>query len=284
MTPEAEFGISRDQAFPFLKRDTIHHMGIVKAPQEDVPRMSPSHAEIMALRQRISFDLKEKNSFFSAGFRKQYEAFNQFSASVFPGQDSSTHYAPREVHGLSLWARNAEEDVFVLQAGEEGTIDLIAGHTCFPSRWNPMERVGQSLFELHGPVPEMGKLPKMIQAFFSRMPLGTLFFRVNWTLSDDPDWYQPRTISKIDERVAQGVSVLDALYYRTEKQHVIRIGEGLWVFLVNVRQIALSQFQDDPILMNRLIAATQNWSDAMKEYKSWDRYSAHLALETGVGV
>lgn len=270
--------ITREQAFPFLSRKSGHQMGIVKTTAADYPLRSPHHAELMTLRHQITEQLKRRNLFYSPEFLRHARVFNAFSKRVFP--KASIHFSqPVERQGLGLWAEEAEEDVFILHAREEGTIALVAGHTCFPSRWNPLERVGESLFALHGPVPEMGKLPKMIQALFHRMTREDVFYRVNWSLTDDPDWHQPETRSCIKQSLAAGATVLDAVFYRTEKQHIMRIAEDLWVFLVNVRQHPLSRFMHDLSLISALSMSIQSWSTDMRRYKSWERYAAYLQPE-----
>ena len=270
---ELELALTRAQAYPFLTRGSGHHMGIVKAPAGDYPRRGPEHDAVMALRHRITTDLRQANMFTLPAFdacRSDVDAFSQRSFSTGSGT------------GLDLWAEYGEEDIFVLRAEGPETLRLVAGHTWFPSRGNPMERVGQDLFELHDPVPEMGKLPKMIHAFFRRLAVGEAFFRVNWTLTDDPDWYQPKTITRIQDSLAAGVPVLDAIFYRTEKQHIIRLSEECWVFLVNVRQVPVSQFAGESDLIEGLYEAVLGWSNPMKQYKSWARYG-RLLLEARDG-
>jgi hypothetical protein len=84
-----------------------------------------------------------------------------------------------------LWdtlALAVQEDlVIVRDDGEMGVSELM--HVCFPSHWNPGERVGQSLFGLHEPVANNEQLLKAskntLQAMVNRGP----FVRFVWSLN-----------------------------------------------------------------------------------------------------
>jgi hypothetical protein len=84
-----------------------------------------------------------------------------------------------------LWnclALAVQEDlVIVRDDGEMGVSELM--HVCFPSHWNPGERVGQSLFGLHEPVANNEQLLKAskntLQAMVNKGP----FVRFVWSLN-----------------------------------------------------------------------------------------------------
>jgi hypothetical protein len=74
-----------------------------------------------------------------------------------------------------------EDLVIVRDDGEMGVSELM--HVCFPSHWNPAERVGQSLFGLHEPVANNEQLLKAskntLQAMVNKGP----FVRFVWSLN-----------------------------------------------------------------------------------------------------
>jgi hypothetical protein len=92
----------------------------------------------------------------------------------------------QQQHGVKrLWdtlALAVQEDlVIVKDDGEMGVSELM--HVCLPSHWNPGERVGQSLFELHEPVANNEQLLKAskntLQAMVNKGP----FVRFVWSLN-----------------------------------------------------------------------------------------------------
>lgn len=62
-------------------------------------------------------------------------------------------------HWTARWvfnsvARQVQEDL-VIHRVAAGRDWMAAGQVCFPSGWNPLEKVGQSFAEIHAPVPGM---------------------------------------------------------------------------------------------------------------------------------
>jgi Protein of unknown function (DUF3445) len=88
-------------------------------------------------------------------------------------------------HLRRLWdflALAVQEDLVIMRDdGDAGVSELM--HVCFPSHWNPAERVGQSLFGLHEPVANNELLLKAskntLQAMVSKGP----FVRFVWSLN-----------------------------------------------------------------------------------------------------
>lgn len=64
------------------------------------------------------------------------------------------------------------------------TSRLIAGAVAFPSSWAPESKLGLSLREIHGVVPELNEeLAESIDGFLSRLRPGVTWLRANWGLS-----------------------------------------------------------------------------------------------------
>ena len=84
-----------------------------------------------------------------------------------------------------LWdclALAVQEDlVIVRDDGERGVSELM--HVCFPSHWNPGERVGQSLFGLHEPVANNEQLLKASKSTLQAMVNKGPFVRFVWSLN-----------------------------------------------------------------------------------------------------
>lgn len=99
---------------------------------------------------------------------------------------------------LRIISENIDEDFFILlphQMNEEGTSDeavyvLEAYSACFPSGFQPRDKIGKRLADIHGPVPKYKeKLQRSMDRFFARLEVGRLVKRVNWALTVDEELY-----------------------------------------------------------------------------------------------
>lgn len=100
--------------------------------------------------------------------------------------------------GLETISRNIDEDFFILlphKSGEnsdsaEVVYVLEAYSACFPSGFQPREKLGKKLADIHGPVPGYkAKLQKSMDRFFARLESRKLVRRVNWSLTVDEELY-----------------------------------------------------------------------------------------------
>ena len=101
-----------------------------------------------------------------------------------------------------------QEDVCVMQNDS-----LVIAHVCFPSWWNPLDKMGMSMSEIHGPVPGMDKT-KYEQIWKACLHKGP-YLRHNWTLTDSSDLNQhpSRGIGKDFDG--------EELYLRVERQVLV---------------------------------------------------------------
>jgi hypothetical protein len=99
---------------------------------------------------------------------------------------------------LRIVSENIDEDFFILlprHVNENGASDevvyvLEAYSACFPSGFQPREKIGKKLADIHGPVPKYKeKLQKSMDRFFARLEAGRLVKRVNWAITVDEELY-----------------------------------------------------------------------------------------------
>lgn len=99
---------------------------------------------------------------------------------------------------LKTISQNIDEDFFILlphhQSDNDGTTDVVyvleAYSACFPSGFQPREKLGKRLADIHSPVPGYKeKLEKSMDRFFARLEAGRLVKRVNWSLTVDEELY-----------------------------------------------------------------------------------------------
>lgn len=96
---------------------------------------------------------------------------------------------------LKTIAQNVDEDFFILLPQKQGDDSeeayvLEAYAACYPSGFQPKEKIGKNLADIHGPVPGYkAKLQKSMDRFFARLEPGRFVKRVNWSLTVDEELF-----------------------------------------------------------------------------------------------
>ncbi|MBL9173648.1 MAG: DUF3445 domain-containing protein [Verrucomicrobiales bacterium] len=79
-------------------------------------------------------------------------------------------------------------DYVLLRKDREGEHRMVGGCVCDPSSWDPAEKLGKSVAEIHSPVPTLNdRLGPRIRTLLERLPAAGLLARENWGLSAVPD-------------------------------------------------------------------------------------------------
>ncbi|KAK7950874.1 uncharacterized protein PG986_006602 [Apiospora aurea] len=92
------------------------------------------------------------------------------------------------VAALKLMGAMVEDDLFLLRATPEGHL-CVAFLCCFPSGFDPAEKLGKVLKDIHGPVPSYNKIGASMERFFSRLEVGKSVVRNNWSINTAPELY-----------------------------------------------------------------------------------------------
>lgn len=75
-------------------------------------------------------------------------------------------------------SKTVEDDMFLLRETENGH-QCVAFLCCFPSGFDPAEKLGKNLNAIHGPVPSYDKIGPSMERFFSRLEVGKSACRTN---------------------------------------------------------------------------------------------------------
>ncbi|KAH9897373.1 hypothetical protein F4778DRAFT_793459 [Xylariomycetidae sp. FL2044] len=75
-----------------------------------------------------------------------------------------------------------EDDIFLLRETPEGH-QCTAFLCCSPSGFDPAEKLGKVLEEIHKPVPSYEKIGPSMERFFRRVEVGKSASRVNWSVT-----------------------------------------------------------------------------------------------------
>lgn len=111
-------------------------------------------------------------------FKLHGEAFeNNVTGSTHPASPPAD---PRLA--LRILAETVEDDLFLV-AETPGGHRCVAFVCCFPSGFDPSEKLGKVLAEIHAPVPGYEKIEGSMERFFTRLQAGKNVKRINVTAS-----------------------------------------------------------------------------------------------------
>jgi hypothetical protein len=167
-----------------------------------------------------------------------------------------------------------QEDFALMVPDHSGELTAQVLSVCFPSGWDPREKLGRSLAQIHAPVADNKALqqatPAMTQAMVSKGP----FIRYVWTLAGD----NRRSRAPGQDTLSQ-VSSVDALWFRCERQITIPLAGQACLFLIRVFVARYLDVINTPARHQRIVAALSAMTPAMLAYKNISR-AANLILES----
>jgi len=178
----------------------------------------------------------------------------------------------REEHPLVAASRLVADDLCIMQRADDGW-RLTGAVVCFPSRWSLSSKLGKSLDEIHGPVPHYDRdLATPTRQFFERLSMDRPVWRLNWTLLDSPELFQPaslRTSVTGDPR---------SWWFRVERQTLVRLERSdAIVFTIRTYVSSLADLViARPETKSDLIAALESASPETQAYKGWVGVAAAL--------
>jgi hypothetical protein len=79
---------------------------------------------------------------------------------------------------LRVLGENVEEDLFLLLPTPEGH-QLVAYICCFPSGFDPSEKLGKLLSDIHKPAPGYGKIGPSVERYFAKLEADKPVKRMN---------------------------------------------------------------------------------------------------------
>lgn len=82
------------------------------------------------------------------------------------------------IAALRSLGENVEDDMFFLRETQEGH-QCTAFVCCCPSGFDPAEKIGKLMKDIHGPVPSYEKIGPSMERYFSRLEVGKTVSRVN---------------------------------------------------------------------------------------------------------
>jgi hypothetical protein len=179
---------------------------------------------------------------------------------------------------LNLAGRIVQEDLCLMAPGDTG-YTLEAASLCFPSRWRLIDKIGKRMVDIHSPVPDYeNKLARPVDRYFDKLDINKPVWRVNWSLTDDPDLYQPiRKTSTDHSRSINSKNAGDLIFLRCERQTLRRLPNTGWIlFSIKTYVDKVSALVCQPEALVDLAHSVKNMSADMQQYKNIAPYRKQL--------
>jgi hypothetical protein len=174
------------------------------------------------------------------------------------------------VHPLETAARLVPEDLCVMRKTEAGYV-LAAACVCFPSRWRLADKIGRTLGGIHAPVPGYAEaLGGAVDRFFERIAVDKPVWRLNWTIHDSPELFQPASAKRESpQEFGSGI------FLRVERQTLRRLpkcGDVLFTIRTYIKPVG----EIAPDAARRLATAIENLPASMRDYRSLTHFADAL--------
>ncbi len=177
-----------------------------------------------------------------------------------------------------------EPDFVWMHPDADGLHRLIGGVVCFPSEWALRDKIGRTMHEVHGPVPDLNAtLGRQIEAFMTKQAPGAAWVRENVNFSRDAalNHHPARPSQPIDATIKA-----EEFWFRFEHQLLLKLTKsGSVLFGIRIETIPLSQVLADRAAAQRLAEVFETMSPDAATYKGIAAArSALIALCSGRGV
>lgn len=178
----------------------------------------------------------------------------------------SDYFGFNNIHEIEELALHFNEDIAILQNGILKAICF-----CFPSSFFPADLIGKSFLSLHEPVPENKNLNRSADKIVElTATIENKFRRFVWTITSLP------SLSQLPSYIKSDPEKIEDLYFRTETQTTVGLGEGICLFFVKVEMNPLVNVWNDPEKKNKIIRSIESMSPAIIKYKNLEKIKTIL--------
>ena len=188
------------------------------------------------------------------------------------------HGVPRLADALAL---AAQEDIVVMRGGGDGPDAAELLQVCFPSGWDPSEKLGRGFRAIHEPIADnarlLGSSANVMKALLTKGP----YIRFAWSvsLSDRLDAHPELIGPDLPPGAwADPARVAAATFVRMERQttHPMPdLGRGLFTIRIYVDPLE-ARLARQPDLRPRLAHILRSTAPAVRAYKGVDRLTPPL--------
>tara|TARA_B100000287_G_scaffold418771_1_gene456179 strand:+ start:62 stop:895 length:834 start_codon:yes stop_codon:yes gene_type:complete len=235
----------------------------------------------MKVQRENEFKELGKKIWFESDLIKEKNYVNKVTSKIkrkMQSETSISEYASYD--SIVDWGLNHSNDLVIMHKGK-----VEACFVACASSWNPGDKMGKTLEELHEPVADSEALRKASEGIWRAMTSGQMFHRYTWGISplgiysNHPHWPKPDFNS------------LTELYFRIEHERTITVDEDTAAFLIEVDVYPLQQLfhlHDEPggghNTYRKLIRdSVYSMSDAVLDYKNLKKVKRLLKKSEMVG-
>ncbi|OHW91827.1 DUF3445 domain-containing protein [Colletotrichum incanum] len=101
------------------------------------------------------------------------------------------------VTALQALGETVEDDIFLLVETPEGH-RAVSFVCCHPAGFDPSDKLGKLMKDIHTPVPSYDKIGASMERFFSRLQVGKSVKRMNWSVSTHDRLFSPNDLHIYD--------------------------------------------------------------------------------------
>lgn len=212
-----------------------------------------------------------------AGSIEVAEMLAEFLPRRFPQKFSAPIQLDSSRHPLEAASLLVQEDLVIMSPGEgdeAGQWILTAACVCFPSRWNLQRIIGLNMHGIHDPVPDYERrIGQATDTMFSKFTPGRPSWRINWTVIDDDELFQPTGETRyVKKHVDQSTEFGDRMYFRTERQTLTALpksGDVLFTIRTYVASLneTAARYPEFREHLGQTLATT---SQETRYYKGWE--------------
>ncbi|HYZ60914.1 MAG TPA: DUF3445 domain-containing protein [Acetobacteraceae bacterium] len=260
-------------------------MGLVARPADELISIDEHYPEQMTRRRALLQEWGREVLAFEPGAEPACAELLERLADVLPRRYPSWfERSEGALHNhltAETWRLNADplhaaallvqEDLCLLQL-RDGVPHLTAGILCFTPGWRLLEKLGQPLADVHGPVPFYAdRLARPVDRFMRHLASGKLAERLNWGLYDNPALFRPgeHFRSALNPAVT-AENAPDTLFLRVERQTLSLLERsGAVLFTIKTHVYPLRLVLAEPGAAVRLADAVRSMPPEMRLYKSF---------------
>lgn len=248
-------------------------------------------SEIAAKRRLLENNRKQVFAALPAGTSGSAELLAklvEYLPQRFPDRFLEAVEVDGSLHPLEAASLLVQEDLAIMSP-EDGQWLLTAASICFPSRWDLASKVGASMHGIHEPVPHYEeRIGAAADAVFNKLTPDRPVWRLNWTVLDSPDLFQPAATGRKARRYPQlsPEEFGEVMYFRTERQTLSKLPQsGDIVFTIRTYRHSLNSLDRRyPEFREHLGQTLVTTSGQTRQYKGWAPIWADLMAWSGQSV
>ncbi|KAL1963663.1 hypothetical protein VTN77DRAFT_7984 [Rasamsonia byssochlamydoides] len=233
-------------------------------------------------REACAEALEEVTKFLCERFPSMFEKKKRGSETVIHNKKTGETFVfggkSNTMEPLEIAVRLTMEDLSILMKNDDGEYYLAASASLFPVGWRVQDRIGWTISQLHGPVPQWHeKIGHSVNKFMCRLTPESPMERSNYFLEiRQPGEDLSSTLFRPDGLMEQDVSPLaDDILIRRERQTFRRLPRtGALVFSVKTTLTTLSELPLQEV--QNLAKEIQNWPEDIAAYKGRDIWGKHV--------